>query len=94
MALRANFRAASSCSYVERFYGTRRQCCKRMTGKTYAFSKKWEMLEAALALEFAHFNICRRHGTLKTTPAMAAGLADHRWMVGELLENACMQQAK
>ena len=84
---------AIETTYIERFNGTLRQWCKRMTRKTYAFSKDWGMLEAMLALNFAHYNFCRRHGTLKATPAMAAGVADHRWTVEELLENACVRRA-
>lgn len=83
--------SAIETTYIERFNGTLRQWCKRLTRKTYAFSKKWEMLEAALALEFAHYNFCRTHKTLKRTPAMAAGLADHPWSVEELLEAACVR---
>ena len=48
------------------------------------------MLEAVLAPNFAHYNFCRVHRTLKMTPAMAAGLTDHTWSVTELLENACL----
>lgn len=77
-------------TFVERFNGTLRQWCKRMTRKTYAFSKNWDMLENALALNICHYNFCRRHGTLKRTPTMAAGLTDHPWTVEELLENACL----
>jgi hypothetical protein len=53
---------------------------------TYAFSKKWENLDAALALHFGFYNFCRRHGSLKgRTPAMAAGITDHVWDMEELL---------
>lgn len=55
-------------------------------------SAKCEMLEGALALEFGHHNFCRIHKTLKRTPAMAAGLADHPWRVEELLEAACLRR--
>ena len=34
------------------------------------------------------YNFCKRHGTLKTTPAVAAGLTDHVWSIRELLEQA------
>jgi hypothetical protein len=34
---------------------------------------------------FAYYNFCWKHGTLKETPAMAAGLTDHRWTVEELV---------
>jgi hypothetical protein len=43
--------------------------------------------EAMLNLFFGVYNFCKVHGTLKTTPAVAAGLTDHVWTVCELLEN-------
>lgn len=62
---------------------------------TNAFSKKWENHGYHLALYFLFYNFCRAHMTLSkatddrpsrpTTPAMAAGLADHVWTVQELL---------
>ena len=76
-------------TYVERINGTLRQWCKRFTRKTYAFSKDWSMLEAALGLAFAHYNFCRVRRTFRKTPAMVAGLATHPWEVTELLEKAC-----
>jgi hypothetical protein len=42
-------------------------------------------LRAALALHFAYYNFCRVVRTIKTTPAMAAGLAVSRWTVADLL---------
>jgi len=32
-----------------------------------------------------HYNYCRVHQTLRVTPAMEAGLADHVWTVDELI---------
>jgi hypothetical protein len=58
---------------------------RRLTRLTNGFSKKWENLKAALALYFAHYNFCRVHQTLRVTPAMEAGIADHIWNVSELL---------
>ncbi len=74
----------ASTSHVERKNGTLRQWCKRLTRLTYAFSKKWENLQAALALHFAYYNFCRVHGSLRVTPAMEAGIADHIWTLEEL----------
>ena len=37
------------------------------------------------ALHFAHYNLCRIHGSLRGTPAMAAGVADHVWSISELI---------
>lgn len=41
-----------------------------------------------MSLYFAVYNFCKVHGTLKTTPAVAAGLTDHVWSVQELLTKA------
>jgi len=72
-------------SYVERQNLNIRLFIRRMTRLTNGFSKKWENHKAALTLYFAYYNFCWKHGTLKETPAMAAGLTDHRWTVEELL---------
>lgn len=72
-------------SHVERQNGTLRQWCKRLTRLTYAFSKKWENLQAALALHFAYYNFCRIHGKLRVTPAMEAGITARVWELADLL---------
>ncbi|HSR07236.1 MAG TPA: IS1 family transposase, partial [Bryobacteraceae bacterium] len=73
-------------SHVERQNLTMRMQIRRLTRLTNAFSKKWENLQAALALHFAWYNFCKPHSTLaKATPAMAAGITDHAWSVRELL---------
>ena len=62
---------------------------RRMTRLTNGFSGKWENLKAACALQFAYYNLCRVHQSLKKqTPAMAAGLTDHAWTLVELLAAA------
>jgi transposase-like protein/IS1 family transposase len=72
-------------SHVERKNWTLRQWCKRLTRLTYAFSRKWDNLKAALALHFAHYNFCRVHGSLRITPAMAAGITDRVWEISDLI---------
>jgi IS1 family transposase len=72
-------------SHIERQNLSIRMGMRRMTRLTNAFSKKWENLEAAYALWFAYYNFCRRHQTLRVSPAMEATLADHIWTVEELL---------
>jgi len=72
-------------SHVERQNGTLRQWCKRLTRLTYAFSKNWDNLKAALALHFAYYNFCRVHSALRVTPAMEAGITDRVWNVADLL---------
>ncbi len=60
----------------------------RFTRLTNAFSRKWENHWAAVALWFAFYNFRRVLKSLRMTPAMAAGNADHVWSVRELLEAA------
>jgi transposase-like protein/IS1 family transposase len=73
-------------SHSERKNLSLRMAIRRWTRLTNAHSKKWANHEAALGLWFAYYNFCRVHMTLKTTPAVAAGLTDHTWTVAELLE--------
>ena len=47
--------------------------------------KKVENLKAAVALHFAWYNFVCVHASLRITPAMQAGLADHVWSVAELI---------
>ena len=77
-----------STSYVERLNATTRLHMRRLTRLTLAFSKKLDNFEAAVGLHFAYYNFVLRHATLKTTPAVAAGVASAQWSVGELLERA------
>jgi hypothetical protein len=59
---------------------------RRFTRLTNGFSKKVENHEHAISLYFLHYNFARPHKTLKgETPAMAAGLTDHVWSIGEIV---------
>lgn len=75
-------------SIVERSNLSTRMSVRRFTRLTNAFSKKWENNWAAVALWFTFYNFCRVHKSLRVTPAMEAGIADHVWSVRELLEAA------
>jgi IS1 family transposase len=74
-----------STSFVERQNLTMRMGMRRFTRLTNGFSKKAENLAHAVALHFMHYNFCRVHQTLRVTPAMEAGIADHVWTLGELI---------
>jgi hypothetical protein len=65
-----------------------RMCAGRFTRLTNAFSRKWENHWVAVALSFCFYNFCRIHKSLRITPAMVAGIADHQWSVRELPEAA------
>jgi len=75
-------------NHIERLNGTTRLHMRRLTRLTYAFSKKLENFEAAVALHFAYYNLVRSHGSLKMTPAMMAGIEKSFWSVGDLVEAA------
>ncbi len=74
-----------STSFVERANLTMRMGMRRFTRLTNAFSKKVENHEHAIALHMMHYNFCRIHQTLRVTPAMQAGIADHVWSLDEVI---------
>lgn len=75
-----------STSYVERSNLTIRMTNRRFTRKTNAFSKKLEAHCHMLAVCLVSYNFCRKHQTLKTTPAVAAEIADHIYSMEEIVE--------
>ena len=77
-----------STSFVERFNLSTRMASRRFTRLTNGFSKKLENHRAAVALWVCFYNLCRVHETLRCTPAMALGVTNHIWSVGELLNAA------
>ncbi len=78
-------------SYVERNNLNLRQHSRRLTRRTNGFSKVKRNLEAQVILVMAYYNFVLPHGSLKIngqgerTPAMLAGITDHKWSMGELL---------
>jgi IS1 family transposase len=74
-----------STSFVERQNLTMRMGMRRFTRLTNAFSKKAENHAAMVAIHFMYYNFGRIHKTLRITPAMAAGLADHVWSLEEIV---------
>src|SRR2546425_7562331 len=73
-----------STSFVERQNLTMRMSMRRFTRLTNAFSKKVENHKAMIALHYMHYNFGRIHKTLRVTPAMEAGVADHVWSLEEI----------
>jgi IS1 family transposase len=81
-----------STSFAERQNLTMRMNMRRLTRLTNGHSKKIENHQHATALHYMYYNFCRTHETLTkakggihTTPAMAAGVADHVWKVSEVV---------
>jgi hypothetical protein len=80
--------AVITTSHIEKQNHTLRMHCRRLTRLTNAFSKKLENFEAAVAMNFAYYNLCKVHGSIRMTPAMAAGIEKSQWTVAELVK-AC-----
>jgi IS1 family transposase len=74
-----------STSYAERNNLNVRMHSRRMTRLTNAFSKKVENHAYAMAMHFMYYNFVRIHKTLKMSPAMAAGVTDRLWEIGDMI---------
>ena len=57
----------------------------RVTRLTNAFSRKAENHAAMVVLYFMYYNFARVHQTLRVTPAMEAGVAQHVWSVEQIV---------
>jgi IS1 family transposase len=83
-----------STSYVERSNLSIRMASRRFTRLTNGFSKKLDNHLSAVGLYVAHYNLCRVHESLspnarnQVTPAMALGITDRVWSLGELIDAA------
>ena len=75
-----------STSYAERSNLTLRMSMRRFTRLTNAFSKKLANHHAMVALFMMYYNYSRKHATLKTTPAVAAGATDRMWTVEDIVK--------
>jgi hypothetical protein len=81
-----------STSYVERLNWSLRTSVRRYTRLSNGFSRKLRNHEAAVALNYFAYNFVRIHRTLRTSPAMAAGVTDRLWDVSDIVE--LLQQAE
>jgi IS1 family transposase len=74
-----------STSYVERANLTMRMAMLRFTRLTNAFSKKLENHAHMVALYALWYNFVRVHKTLRTSPAMAAGIETRLWSMVDVV---------
>ena len=86
-----------STSYVERYHGTQRHFNARKARKAYTFSKELAFHVAVTWLCVTFYNFGWTPRTLRVrvrarprryhyrTPAMVAGLTDHRWSMADIL---------
>jgi IS1 family transposase len=74
-----------STSYVERHNWTLRTNNRRYTRLSNGFSRKLENHAAAVSLNYFAYNFIKIHRTLRTSPAMAAGVTNRLWEVTDLV---------
>jgi len=74
-----------STSFAERQNLNVRMNLRRYTRLTNAFSRKLENHAAAVALYYFSYNFVKIHRTLRTSPAMAAGVVDRLMEVSDLV---------
>jgi hypothetical protein len=87
-------------AYIERLNATFRQHLVPLVRRGRALARTQTTLTAGMYLVGGAYNLCWYHDSLRLaappggptkwgerTPAMAAGLTDHRWTVGELLHH-------
>ena len=72
-------------SFVESQNLTIRMKMRRFTRLTNAFSRSVDHHRAAIHLHFMHYNFVHRHKTLRRPPALAAGVTDRRWNLGDVV---------
>jgi hypothetical protein len=67
---------------------------RRFTRLTNAFSKKVENHAHVVALHYFYYNFIRKHQTLKTTPAVIAGIATRAYTILDLVKMVEAEEAK
>ncbi len=96
-AVMRGLRATAGCqvvstAYIERLNGTFRSRLACLARRTHGLARQQATLEHGMYLVGVVYNFCTFHRSLRLndgrerTPAMAAGLSDHRWSVHELLQ--------
>ena len=74
-----------STSHVERANLSMRMGMRRFTRLTNAFSKKLENHMHAVSFYFMVYNFVKIHKTIRTTPAMEAGVTDFLWSMEDIV---------
>ena len=78
-------KALVSTSHVERANLSMRMGMRRFTRLTNAFSKKLENHMHAVSFYFMVYNFVKIHSSIKTTPAMEAGVTDTLWSMEDIV---------
>ncbi len=83
-----------STSYIERSNLTHRMHNRRFRRLTNGFSKKFENHAFSVALFAFYYNFVKIHSTLRTSPAIAAGVSKTLWEIGDIVKLVEATEAK
>lgn len=78
--------STATVCHAERFFLNHRQLNRRCTRKTLGHSKTLENHSLAASIHIFAHNTIRRHGAIKTTPAIALGIGTEAWTLERLVE--------
>ena len=78
-------RVVASTAGIERLNATFRERCAPLARRTRHLARTLVTLQTQMYLVGTVYNFCTVHRSLGSTPAMAAGITDHQWSVGDLL---------
>ncbi|MDF1811418.1 MAG: hypothetical protein P1V20_04370 [Verrucomicrobiales bacterium] len=78
--------SSATTSHVERYFLTMRQGNKRTARKTLAYSKDWENHRLTTSLHIFIYNMCRKHESLKCTPAEKLGVIAKAWKLDDVVD--------
>lgn len=85
---------AVSTSFSERQNLSMRMSNRRMTRLTNGFSKKAENHTHSISLYFMAYNFVKIHGSLRVSPAMAAGVTKKLWSYEDVAEVVELWEAR
>lgn len=97
MIERTQGKGVINTAFIERLNATFRQCLATLVRRGRAIARRSKTLEAGMYLVGTVYNFCCEHKSLRIagligghkwlerTPAMAAGITEHRWTITELL---------
>ena len=74
-----------STAGIERLNATFRERCAPLARRTRHLARHVATIQTQMYLVGTVYNFCTVHRSLQVTPAMAAGITDHHWSVGDLL---------
>ena len=75
----------ASTAGIERLHATFRERCAPLGRRTRHLARRLATIQTQMYLVGTVYNFCTVHRSLRVTPAMAAGITNHQWSVGDLL---------